>query len=186
MKQITILLLIFILFSCTTVKKVDNITSATIIEEKKTPEVIKPKGFRYTVPEDMEESPKEAYSYRLRNFIIDKDKLFFESSRLISIRETPDLKEMSLTDFAKKDQAAASFERKLNYEKGWDAPGLSEKNIPHISYQFYYKNGNEIIYQRSVYISYNDIFYVVSLSSREKNVLLDSKNDSFWRSICVD
>jgi len=187
MKSLYLFIIIIVIFSCATKKKamVDTVTRATIIKDEPVTE-FKVKGFRYTVPDDMEESPRDADSFRLNNMLIEKDKIYFQSSKIIAIRHAKNSDSLSLIDFAKQDQAMASAEKKLIYEKGWDAEGLNEKNIEHISYQFEYANGKQTVYQRSIYIKFENTFYIISYSTMDKRILLDKKNDGFWSSIRVD
>ena len=74
----------------------------------------------------------------------------------------------------------------IDYDKKWKPPGFDKKKIDYIAYQFSYIYGDQKIYQRSVYLKYENIFYIVSLSAKNKKDVLDIRNDFFWNSICID
>jgi hypothetical protein len=156
-------------------------TSDPVVELK-----IKRTGFRYDVPDDMEESPKEAKFYRFENLLVDKGTEAFQSSRVIAIRHVKEYKDYSLQDFVTMDQKNFYNDRHAVYEKGWETPGLEEKKIEHLSYEFTYFDRNIKVYQRSVYIKFDNDFYIISLSSLVKSNIIDEKNNFFWRSIRVD
>ncbi|MCG8568782.1 MAG: hypothetical protein MJB14_01460 [Spirochaetes bacterium] len=192
-----LLLALLLLISC-----MSRPTQVKISDEKsKTPELVKSvelmsveaekipvklHGFRYTVPEDMYESP-EAFKFNLRNLILQKESQYQNSPIVISIRHTNKFPEFTTDRFAKQDQSLLQDTVKVFYEhENWKPKGLDEKNIDYASYQFYYFYGKTKIYQRSVYIKNFTHFYVVSLSTKEKLLLIDKKNDYFWNSIYVD
>ncbi|OHD09207.1 MAG: hypothetical protein A2086_10205 [Spirochaetes bacterium GWD1_27_9] len=183
-------IILLFLISCATkqaVREPDSITQATVFkEEEQTPVVYKRTGFRYDIPNDMEET-SEANTYRYDNLLVEKGCNVFDSPIVIAIRKTNDFSIYSLGTFAENDQKIMkSSVKNVYYDAKWDAPGLSEKGIEYLSYQFSYDYGKQTIYQRSVYIRYFDTFYIISLSSKYKASLLNSKNDFFWNSICVD
>jgi hypothetical protein len=149
--------------------------------------VIKQKGFRYTVPADMQESPDDAYRYRYDNLIVDKGMNCLSSNRLIAIRHAVNREYFSLMNFVDRDQGLLRQSIKIDYDKvRWVPSGFQKKNIDHFSFQFKYQYGEEMIYQRSVYLQCEDKFYVISLSSKEKFYILEPANDLFWESICID
>jgi hypothetical protein len=189
MRFIIIIFIIFLIFSCKTTPtpKNDSVTSATVVEEEKI-ETKEIHGFRYDIPEDMEESPEEAKFYRFDNLLVDKGTNAVKSSKIIAIRHIINSDDKKLIDFAKKDMEYLANDKKIIYESKWVVPGFDDKNIEYVSYQFSYKQGNLTIYQKSVYLNDNITFYIVSLSSIEKSNIMDDKNKNyfFWSSIRVD
>lgn len=169
-KSIILTLFLFSLFfSCTTVTK----------NTKKS-------GFRYLVPQDMQESPDLARRFRYDNFIVEKGKFYLESNILIAIRHSNNERDYSIKIFAEEDQSALRNQVKISYDGKWTPPGFEGKNISFISYQFSYSSNENILYQRSVYIKYNNIAYVVSMFSKDKEYLIHEKNNFFWENITVD
>jgi hypothetical protein len=177
MKIFKIVILFFILFSCTT----------TVPKEtKETKKTINLGCFNFIIPEKMEESPDEAKKYRYKILLVDKDKQYYNSSVMIAIREKKNSFNDTLKEFAEMDQIYLQKSVSVIYEDEWIPAGFTEKNINHISYQFKYTYGYEIIYQRSVYLECADNFYVISLSSVNKINMLDEKNDLFWKNITIN
>lgn len=161
--------LILIFISCTTVVK-----------------NTKRSGFRYVVPTDMQENPDLARKFRYDNFIVEKGKFYLESNILIAIRHSNNEENYSIKIFAEQDQSVLKNQVNIRYDDKWIPPGFIEKKIPFISYQFSYISNKTILYQRSVYIKYNNIAYVVSMFSKDKEFLLHEKNDFFWENIRID
>ena len=194
MKKMALFLILIFSISCVSKpeKQVEPVISKVeVIEvEASSDPVIDPvlrrTGFRYDVPEDMEESPKEAKFYRFNNLLVDKGTEPYQSTRIIAIRHVNEYTDYDLEDFAQMDQKNFYTDRYAVYEKGWDAPGLEDKDIDHISFEFTYIDRAMKVYQRSVYIKYDNVFYIISLSSLVKSNIIDEKNNFFWRSIRVD
>ena len=176
MKIIKIFILFFIILSCTT--KVPK-------ETKKEVKTISLGCISFILPENMEESPEEAKSFRYKMLLVDKDKQYHNSSRMIAIREKKNVYNDSLKDFAELDQDYLQKSVTMSYEDDWEPAGFKDKNINFIAYQFKYTYGYEIIYQRSVYIKCSEYFYIISLSSLLKTNILDEGNDHFWRSFNI-
>lgn len=185
MRCLFIIFFLIALFSCASkganVKFYDGKTEASDYVE---PEKLH--GFRYTVPEDMEEyvNPRR---FRLRNLLVYKGCSYLESPMIIAIRETRDFSNYSTQSFAKRDQNLLRSSRQITYEKSyWTPTGFEEKNIDYTSFQFTYFSGAVKIYQRSVYIKCDDAFYIVSMTSKDKLLVIHKNNESFWNSIHVD
>jgi hypothetical protein len=185
----TPVIMVLMLASCSTLGKTeaDTVTMASqvaVMEEK--PVIDTRSGFRYDLPEFMEESPDDAYSYRYDNLLIEKGMKFYESQYMIAIRSSDSYSDYTLERFADYDQMMLRNQMQIQYENRWEPPGLSTREIPYLSYQFNYRYGQERFYQRSVYIKCDTTFYIVSLTSREKEAILDDKHDVFWDSIRID
>ena len=133
----------------------------------------------------MEESPEDAKQYRYKILLVDKDKKYYSSSIMIAIREKKNTFNESLSEFAEVGQDYLQNSVSMIYEDDWVPAGFKEKKINHISYQFKYTYGYEIIYQRSVYLECCGYFYIISLSSVYKKNILNEKNDSFWKNINI-
>lgn len=177
MKNIKIIILFFIILSCTT-----KVTKEVNKEKK----VINVGCLSFIIPENMEESPEDAKKYRYKMLLVDKDKKYYSSSIMIAIREKKNTLNESLSKFAEIDQDHLQNSVSIKYdEEVWAPAGFKEKNINYISYQFKYTYGYEIIYQRSVYIECLGYFYIISLSSLFKKNISDEKNNFFWENINV-
>ena len=177
MKILKIAILFFIILSCTT-----KVPKETKEEEKK---IISLGCLSFIIPKNMEESPDEARKYRYKKLLVDKDKQYYDSSRIIAFREKKNSYNDTLKEFAEMDQVYLQKSVSIVYEDDWSPAGFTEKNINYISYQFKYTYGYEIIYQRSVYIECAEYFYIISLSSINKQNILDKKNDLFWENINI-
>lgn len=177
MKSIKVIILLSIIFSCTT--KVPK-------ETKKEIKTISLGCINFVIPDNMEESPEDAKRYRYKMLLVDKDKEYYNSSRMIAIRERKNVFNDSLKDFAELDQDYLQKSVSIIYEDDWDPAGFNDKNIKYISYQFKYTYGYEIIYQRSVYIECSGYFYIISLNSILKKNVIDEENDYFWKSFNIN
>jgi hypothetical protein len=189
MKHLTYLFLIILMFSCVSKPEKQEEPQKTVLDattDQAIEPVLKKTGFRYDVPDDMEEAPNEARLYRFNNLLIDRGTRPQQSTRIIAIRHVTEYVEYKLLDFAQMDQKNFYNDKYAVYEKGWEPPGLSDKKIEHVCFEFMYIDRTVRVYQRSVYIKYDNVFYIISLSSLIKSNIIDEKNDFFWRSIRVD
>jgi len=143
-------------------------------------------GFRYDVPEDMEESPNEARSYKYDNMIVEKGTSAFTSPFIIAIRHNDDYPNAKLKDFAEFDQEILKSQVKIRYDEKWTPFGFEDKKIEFISYQFAYNYGKNNIFQRSVYLKCDSRVYIISMSGRYKGLIVNNKNDAFWNSVRID
>lgn len=174
------------LFSCQTkiVKEVDSKTAATVFQEEK--KIIKQFGFKYDVPPNMEKDP-DAPCYRYDDLLVEKGKNVFDSSVVIAIRKIREYEDKDVLSFAQWDQNnMRQSVKNVYYESDWDAGSLNEKGIDHVSFEFSYDQNRQKIYQRSVYIKYYDTFYIISLSSKQKDKIYDEENNLFWNTISID
>lgn len=176
MKILQFIILFFTIFSCTTQKpketKKENIT-------------ISIGCLNFIIPENMEESHEDAKRFRYSKLIVDKDKKYYNSSKMIAIREKINSFNETLSDFTQKDQAYLQQNVSIIYEDKWEPKGFTAKNINYISFQFIYSYGSELIYQRTVYLECPGYFYIISLSSKVKENILDIENDFFWENINI-
>ncbi|HOV13464.1 MAG TPA: hypothetical protein PK771_04195 [Spirochaetota bacterium] len=187
MKNLYLIIFILFLLSCQSkmVREVDAKTEATVFKEEEK-KIQKKGGFKYDVPPHMEKDP-EAHYYRYDDLLVEKGKNVFDSSIVIAIRKTIDYNGTSVLSFAQSDQSnMRQSVRNVNYESNWDADSLNNKGIDHISFEFSYIYDKKKIYQRSVYIKYYDTFYIISLSSKNKEELYKDQNILFWNTISVD
>jgi len=143
-------------------------------------------GFRYVVPEDMEESPNEARSYKYDNMIVEKGTSAFTSPFIIAIRHNDDYPNAKLKDFAEFDQEVLKNQVKIRYDEKWTPFGFEDKKIEFISYQFAYSYGKNNIFQRSVYLKCDSRVYIISMSGKYKGLIVNNKNDAFWNSVRID
>ncbi|MBN2547087.1 MAG: hypothetical protein JXB50_14895 [Spirochaetes bacterium] len=151
---------------------------------KNTQEIIQLKqGLNFEIPEDMYDSTRDAKRFRYNNFLIDINKHYIDSNIVIAVRETINFNNYSLKSFVETDQAKLRQHYNVEYLNEWKPDRLIEKKIEFISFQFSYNYSTDIIYQRSIYIKYKNIFYVVSLSSKSFKNLLSNKSNLFWDSI---
>jgi len=168
-KQSIYILILFLLISCKTKE---------IIEEKK--------GFRYKVPPGMREAPEEAYKYKFNNLIIEENTDTRNSNVIIALRFVNIDEKTTLKEFVENDQYYLNLQYNITYDNNWTPSGFNKKNIEYISFQFSYQYGDNTIYQRSVYIKYQDMVYVISMSSKYYNILINHKNNYFWENIEID
>jgi hypothetical protein len=169
MNKIATLIIFIIICSCATNK----------------PQINKP-CFSFKIPQGMHDNKKEAHKYKYDNFIIENDKNFEDSNILIAIRHADIDKNKDLKSFVEADQYWLNYQVKIYYEKQWLPAGFEEKKINYIAYQFYYKQQGETIYQRSVYIKCGDTVYIISMSSKNRNLLIAESNDAFWNNITAE
>ena len=183
MKNIYIVILLIIIFSCTSQKPKETIEP----EKKETKKVITIGCLSFIIPDNMEESPEDARRFRYAKLIVDKNKNYYDSEKFIAIKDQKNVFNDSLISFAKQDQSHFQNAVPVRYDDEiWEPVGFKEKNINYIAYQFKYSYGSgEIIYQRSVYIECSDYFYIISLTSTIKNNILDETNDFFWENISI-
>ncbi len=187
MKKIFFLILLLSIFNCVTKNTiVEETTTSTTTTTTTTTIIIFKKVFKYDVPEEMQESPVEAQYYKYDNLLVDKNTNIFDSTILIAVRHAENKNSESLKEFVEKDQMLLRSSITLNYFDVWEPPSLKEKNIEYISYQFSYQYKTSNIFQRSIYLKCEDLFYIISLSSKNKKFVLDSKNDIFWQSIRIE
>lgn len=146
----------------------------------------KKQGFRYQVPDNMQESPDYADMMRYDNLILDKGAAYNESSIVIAIRHYDLNNGAILDDFVKRDQLFMKQSVKPAYKKGWKPRGLDEKSIEYKSFEFSYKVKKNSIYQRSVYLRCEDRIHIISQSSFYKELLQEDKSEEFWNSIRID
>lgn len=146
----------------------------------------KKQGFRYQVPDNMQESPDYADMMRYDNLILDKGAAYNESSIVIAIRHYDLNNGAILEDFVKRDQLFMKQSVKPAYKKGWKPRGLDEKSIEYKSFEFSYKVKKNNIYQRSVYLRCEDRIHIISQSSFYKELLQEDKSEEFWNSIRID
>lgn len=146
----------------------------------------KKQGFRYQVPEDMQESPDYADMMRYDNLLLDKGAAYNESSVVIAIRHYDLNNGLVLDDFVKRDQLFMKQSVKPAYKKGWKPRGLDEKSIEYKSFEFSYKVKKSNIYQRSVYLRCENTIHIISQSSFYKELLTEDKSEEFWNSIRID
>lgn len=193
MRKLLLVPLVLLLFTCSSKSEIvlhDSESGATAYVEKvvveKAPAPERRHGFRYTVPDFMEESDL-ARRFNLRNMLVYKDSSYVDSPVIITIRQTDKYADYTPYRFVKTEAGYLQKQAKARFENtNWIPPGFEEKKIDHKTLQFYYNRGGAMVYQRSVYIKLEDQFYIVSLSSRYKKFMLEEKNDLFWSSICVD
>lgn len=143
-------------------------------------------GFRYQVPDNMQESPDYADMMRYDNLILDKGATYNDSSIVIAIRHYDLNNGAILDDFVKRDQLFMKQSVKPAYKKGWKPRGLDEKSIEYKSFEFSYKVKKNNVYQRSVYLRCDDRIHIISQSSFYKELLQEDKSEEFWNSIRVD
>ena len=186
--------ILFFIFSCKTTETqiIDQYTGASSYvlrnqiagaEPLKLP---KKQGFRYQVPDDMQESPDYADMMRYDNLLLDKGTAYNESSVVIAIRHYDLNNGAILEDFVKRDQLFMKQSVKPAYKKGWKPRGLDEKAIEYKSFEFSYKVKKNNIYQRSVYLRCENRVHVISQSSFYKELLTEDKSEEFWNSIRID
>lgn len=186
--------ILFFIFSCKTTETqiIDQYTGASSYvlrnqiagaEPLKFP---KKQGFRYQVPDDMQESPDYADMMRYDNLLLDKGTAYNESSVVIAIRHYDLNNGAILEDFVKRDQLFMKQSVKPAYKKGWKPRGLDEKSIEYKSFEFSYKIKKNNIYQRSVYLRCENRVHVISQSSFYKELLTEDKSEEFWNSIRID
>lgn len=183
MKKIILIILLFIIFSCTSQKPKETI----ILEKKESKKIVRIGCLSFIIPDNMEESPEDAKRYRYAKLIVDKNKNLYNSEKFIAIIDKKNAFNDSLISFAKQDQAYFKNSVSVIYDDAiWEPVGFKEKNINYIAYQFKYTyDGVDIFYQRSVYIECSDTFYIISLTSTIKNNILDIINDYFWENISI-
>jgi hypothetical protein len=169
MRNILSIVLVIFILSCATNKTIQNRAC-----------------FNYKIPEGMYDNKADARRYSYDNFIIEKDKAFEDSMVLIAIRHRDTDKNTKLKAFVESDQYWLNNQVKIYYEDEWIPKGFEDKKINYNSYQFYYKQQGQLIYQRSVYIKCNDTVYIISMSSKNKSMLIHENNDNFWQSITAN
>lgn len=176
-KKIIFLIIIFyIFFSCASQKPK---------ETKKENNIISIGCLSFIIPEKMEESHEDAKRFRYTKLLVDKDKKYYNSAKMIAVREKINNFNESLLDFTQTDQAYLQQTVSIIYEDKWEPKGFKTKNINYISFQFIYSYGSGMIYQRSVYLECPGHFYIISLSSKTKKNILDNENDYFWENINI-
>ncbi len=183
MKKIILMILLLIIISCTSQKPKETVEP----EKKEVKKVITIGCLSFIIPDNMEEDPEDAIRFRYTKLIVDKDKNYYNSEKFIAIRDKKNAFNETLLSFAKQDQAYLQNTESIRYDDEiWEPAGFKEKNINFITYQFKYSyGGGEIIYQRSVYIECSNYFYIISLTSTNKNNILDEANDFFWKNITI-
>ena len=193
-KKILYLSILLVIFSCKTTRTqlVDQYTGASSYVLRNQIANIEPlkfqkkQGFRYQVPEDMQESPDYADMMRYDNLLLDKGAAYNESSVVIAIRHYDLNNGAILDDFVKRDQLFMKQSVRPAYKKGWKPRGLDEKSIEYKSFEFSYKVKKNNIYQRSVYLRCENRVHVISQSSFYKDLLTEDKSEEFWNSIRID
>jgi len=171
MNSLRIVVLLFLsIISCQSVKNTK--------EEKKLKS-----GLNFNIPDGMYDSTGDAGRFRYNNFLIDKNKHYLDSSFVIAVRHAVNLYNHTLKSFVETDQANLRQHYAVDYLNEWIPDSLTEKKIEFISIQFSYNYSADKIYQRSIYIKYNNIFYIVSLSSKNFDNILSNKSNLFWDSI---
>ncbi len=179
-RTILLIILFFTILSCTSQKPKET----EKVTEKKN-KIISIGCLNFIIPEAMEESQEDAKRYKYTKLLVDKDKKYYNSTKMIAIREKPNNFNDSLLNFTQNDQAYLQQHVLIIYEDKWEPKGFKNKNINYISYQFIYRYDSEMIYQRSVYLECPGYFYIISLSSKNKNNILEIENDFFWENINI-
>jgi hypothetical protein len=174
---ILLIIFLFLLFSCTTIKKTDKNENS----EYKNVGCLK-----FLIPSYASYSEKEAKKFRYDFMLVDKNKDYTSSDFIIAIRHKDNLFDYSMESFVKEDLANLQNQVKIFYEGKWSPISLSEKKIKHTSLQFNYFYGNEKIYQRTVYLECGNTFYIISLSTKKFDFVSNVKFDEFWDSISVE
>lgn len=185
MKKIIYLVILLNIFSCITKNTVEETTTSTTTTTTTTTVIIFKKIFKYDIPEDMEESPYEAKYYNYDTLLKEKYTNIFDSNILIAIRCIKNKYNITLNEFVQTDQTLLKSSIKINDFDIWNTKLLS-KDIEYLSYQFSYHYNKTNIYQRSIYLKCEDTFYIISLSSKNKQFVLNNKNDKFWQSIRIE
>ena len=198
MKIVLLLLPFLILLTCTTAKK-EIVQQKPPVKKISIPnaerfnlvsylplELNERRGFRYTIPENMEHDKKQAEMFSYEALLLEVGESYQTSSAVIAIRKTKPIEPMSILQFAKGDQSFLKQSVTPFYFGDWKPASLLNKDIPHTAYQFEYYQAGQKIYQRSVYVKDIDTFYIVSYSSLKKELIIDQTNDLFWDSIRID
>ncbi len=204
MKKTTFLLTIFIICSCSSRPELVEL-EPEVIEE---PEVVVEyefdqgpagftmddlsnlmpvhSGFRYRVPDGMIENFAEAQKFDFETLIIDRNASPRTSEKMIAIRKAEKSIFTNLDTFVEQDQDRLRERVRVFYDGIWRPEGLINRNINFKSLQFYYTQNSEQFFQRSVYIEYRDLVYVISLSSKNPEAVTNEKINNFWASIEID
>lgn len=188
-KWLLTLLIVILLWGCSSKSaiRIDQTTGATeFIEEVK--KTVRLTGFRYSCPDFMEESPLGASRYRVDNLLIDKGASYDNSPRVILIRSTDQFPKYTIDKFYQHDLSLVKQRIRIYHDGIWSPPGFNDKKISFKSIQFFYRKGKRDIYQRSVYIKDENTnkFYIITLTSPDKELVTSDDNDLFWHSVFVD
>lgn len=174
-KNAHILLLLFFLlgFSCVSVKQNEKNIEVRNYKE----------GLNFEIPSDMYDSTRDAKKYSFQNFLIKKGESFVSSDLIVAIREVTNSNKQTLKVFTDIDQNRLKSYYDIKYLSKWQPNSFLEKKIEFLSFYFSYLTGGNIIYQQSVYIRFKDRFYIISLMTKNQEILKKEKALFFWNSV---